>query len=749
MSDEEEFEEIERIVLGLDEPDSDLYDRVAYLDMVKEHQLARKRKFRSMANLQIGGGSEQEATPGVTLTLSPSENRALSDLQQQRQSNPHISLSPTTTTGQQHHLQKRSVQQQHQQQRSPIRQQQRGSRHQSPLQQPQLQLTPRSNYASAERLSIQISEHPAEQPLLGAEPPIAVGAVDESVDLPSICLTKSPRSPRLSLVERNAINPVRIIAGDVGDGQQPSPPSPMSRERQEYEIGMGDPQIRQIWTEAVDLSEIRNVDDQTEFRSLRVQLGIDKISSETLSHYNVKGHMDNFDHPAICYPRYRGLSSRHRIPNGVKLIRRVGDKLVKENYPETDKFRFSGMFGLHMITQFDNRIVLCTNERDALAVYDASNGIPALSLPQGERFDPTVIPYLEDFDLIYIWFPHIHERFAKDYASYLNAAKCYIITAPLRPVELVRDNRTKEVLHSIQDAVRVRYKGFRSVQDLRDSVRSEIVQSKSRLTGITLWKRYALLNNYMRGFRPSELTVISAGGGHGKTTFMCEYAMDLYTQGVRTLFCNFEMPEEKTLKWMIIQFAGIPLQQRQEHSSVEMWLDRFERTHSDLMMMKTEEFCDKTLKEIADSIREQTLACGTQHLVIDNLQALVDMATTHIDTMTVAERTHQQDRFVGMLRRMANIQELHITLVVHPIKEPNEFGYYELHHIGGPSAKITQESDNVLVIQRRRDMDDRRKFRKFLYILKNRFGGRCVEVDQIEMIFQPSTMIHTLVEVTK
>jgi hypothetical protein len=68
MSDEEEFEEIERIVLGLEEvgwfgwttlapnsihqPDSDLYDRVAYLDMVKAHQLERKRKFRSMANLE-------------------------------------------------------------------------------------------------------------------------------------------------------------------------------------------------------------------------------------------------------------------------------------------------------------------------------------------------------------------------------------------------------------------------------------------------------------------------------------------------------------------------------------------------------------------------------------------------------------------------------------------------------------------------------------------------------------------------
>jgi hypothetical protein len=36
-----------------------------------------------------------------------------------------------------------------------------------------------------------------------------------------------------------------------------------------------DPQIRHIWSEAIDLSEVRNSDDQAEFRSLLLQLGID------------------------------------------------------------------------------------------------------------------------------------------------------------------------------------------------------------------------------------------------------------------------------------------------------------------------------------------------------------------------------------------------------------------------------------------------------------------------------------------
>ncbi|KAE9411730.1 hypothetical protein Angca_005507, partial [Angiostrongylus cantonensis] len=59
----------------------------------------------------------------------------------------------------------------------------------------------------------------------------------------------------------------------------------------------------------------------------------------------------------------------------------------------------------------------------------------------------------------------------------------------------------------------------------------------------------------MLGLRPGELTVLTGGTGFGKTTFLCEYALDLFTQGVRTLFCSFEMPEEKILKWMLVQYA--------------------------------------------------------------------------------------------------------------------------------------------------------------------------------------------------
>ena len=46
------------------------------------------------------------------------------------------------------------------------------------------------------------------------------------------------------------------------------------------------------------------------------------------------------------------------------------------------------------------------------------------------------------------------------------------------------------------------------------------------------WKRFGALNDVLKGHRPGEVTVFSGQTGTGKTTFMCEYSLDLCMQGV-------------------------------------------------------------------------------------------------------------------------------------------------------------------------------------------------------------------------
>ncbi|VDQ05489.1 unnamed protein product [Trichobilharzia regenti] len=44
------------------------------------------------------------------------------------------------------------------------------------------------------------------------------------------------------------------------------------------------------------------------------------------------------------------------------------------------------------------------------------------------------------------------------------------------------------------------------------------------------------------------MTVLSGNTGVGKTTFLCEYSLDLAEQGVPTLWGSFEMPLRKVCK---------------------------------------------------------------------------------------------------------------------------------------------------------------------------------------------------------
>ncbi|VDO53850.1 unnamed protein product [Haemonchus placei] len=96
------------------------------------------------------------------------------------------------------------------------------------------------------------------------------------------------------------------------------------------------------------------------------------------------------------------------------------------------------------------------------------------------------------------------------------------------------------------------------------------------------------------------------------------------------------------------------------------------------------------------------------------------------------------------MRNLATQYGAHVTMVVHPVKTDGD-GDLDILHLGG-SCSVTQEADNVLTIQRRRDDRDRGKIRKFLYISKNRYGGRKVEIDQLEMVFQPTTYSHTMID---
>ena len=77
-----------------------------------------------------------------------------------------------------------------------------------------------------------------------------------------------------------------------------------------------------------------------------------------------------------------------------------------------------------------------------------------------------------------------------------------------------------------------------------------------------------------------------------------------------------------------------------------------------------------------------------------------------------------QEKVVAKLRQLATRHNVHIFLVVHP-KKVEDDRYLNQSSIYG-SSKITQEADNVFILQK--SEEETPNFRR-LQLVKNRFNG--------------------------
>lgn len=83
-----------------------------------------------------------------------------------------------------------------------------------------------------------------------------------------------------------------------------------------------------------------------------------------------------------------------------------------------------------------------------------------------------------------------------------------------------------------------------------------------------------------------------------------------------------------------------------------------------------------------------------QHVIIDNLQFMMGMDYSNSD------RFFKQDTLIHRFRKFATNNKCHVTVVIHPRKEEDE-EELSISSIFG-SAKASQESDNILIIQQKK-----------------------------------------------
>ncbi|XP_030873138.1 twinkle protein, mitochondrial isoform X2 [Leptonychotes weddellii] len=424
-------------------------------------------------------------------------------------------------------------------------------------------------------------------------------------------------------------------------------------------------EVQRIWDRAIPLWELP---EPEEAQLARVMFGLTKVTDDTLRRFSVR-----YLRPArsLVFPWLSpgGLGLR-----GLKLLSAEvqGDEV---HYKETTIPRpgvYHNLFGLPLISRRDVEVVLTGRELDSLAL-NQSTGLPTLALPRGTAcLPPALLPYLEQFRRIVLWLGDDLRSWeaAKLFARKLNPKRCSLVRpGDQQPRALEALNQGLNLSRILRTALPAWHKSIVSFRQLREEVLGEL-SNVEQAAGIR-WSRFPDLNRLLKGHRKGELTVFTGPTGSGKTTFISEYALDLCTQGVNTLWGSFEISNVRLARVMLTQFAVGRLEEQLD--KYDEWADRFEDLPLYFMTFH-----------------------GQQSI-----------------------RIAAQDYIVGAFRKFATDNSCHVTLVIHPRKEDDDKELQTASIFG--SAKASQEADNVLILQDRKLVTGPGK--RYLQVSKNRFDG--------------------------
>ena len=100
-------------------------------------------------------------------------------------------------------------------------------------------------------------------------------------------------------------------------------------------------------------------------------------------------------------------------------------------------------------------------------------------------------------------------------------------------------------------------------------------------------------------------------------------------------------------------------------------------------------------EQIFETLEYSIMAEDIQVLCLDNLQFMLS------DQAVGYQKFDLQDRVVSLLRQIATKHNVHIFLVVHPKKVEDDTNLNSGSIYG--SSKITQEADNVFILQKSSD----------------------------------------------
>lgn len=240
-----------------------------------------------------------------------------------------------------------------------------------------------------------------------------------------------------------------------------------------------------------------------------------------------------------------------------------------------------------------------------------------------------------------------------------------------------------------------------------ESIKNQIIERMKNyklLQGVPA-PNFAFYNKTIKGFRKGELTILTGATGSGKTTFLSQLSLEFLQQGIPTLWGSFEIKNEILATTMLQQFTKKKL----TNKSLDDIKNAFEEFESKPLYFLN--FYGSTPLDLLFATLDYAIyAYDIQNICLDNMQFMLS------NQVAGAGKFDYQDKVTSMLRQLATDRKVQISLIIHPKKVDDDTNLNVASIFG--SAKITQEADNVMILQKGMIPNYR-----IIQVKKNRFDG--------------------------
>jgi twinkle protein len=431
------------------------------------------------------------------------------------------------------------------------------------------------------------------------------------------------------------------------------------------------------------------------------------LREETLRKFDYRLDSDHGCHYATYYDRNgRPVAQKKRTAN--KGFAWIGDP------------KHATLFGQHAWASGGKMIVVTEGEMDAMSMSQVqSNRWPVVSVKDGASSAVSSvrdnIEFLTSFEKVIFMFdadePGVDAALAC--AALMPPGKGHIASLPLKDAnEMLVAGRESELIDAMWRARPYRPDGIITGADLWDQLcEPDPIREASY--------PFALLDAKLHGLRRSELVMIAAGTGSGKSTICKEIAAHLIQQDKKVGMVALEETVKFTAKSLMSIYLSQPLHLTPMDPEDPRFLEAYEATAANVAFY--DHWGSTESDNLLSKIRFMAVGLGCEYVILDHISIVV----SGLDTGRDSERI-LLDRAMTRLASLAREVNIGLLVVCHlrksggtPFEEGGQVTLADLRGSGG----IAQLSNIVIAAERNQQSDDSN--RTHLRVLKNRFSGAC------------------------